>query len=98
MTYTASEEPRGAAMTRMSTTPAATRELAFRASDGLEVALLWHPRNDVLSVAVLDAKTGEAFELVLGDGEKPLDVFEHPYAYAAYRGLELGEAEFAVAA
>ena len=83
-------------MSRTSTS-AATRELAFRASDGLEVALLWHPRTDILSVAVLDSKTGESFELVL-DGEKPMDVFEHPYAYAAYRGLELGEPEFAVAA
>ena len=80
------------------TMTAATRELAFRASNGLEVALLWHPRNDVVSVAVHDSKTGESFELVLGEGEKPMDVFEHPYAYAAYRGLDIGVPEFAVAA
>jgi hypothetical protein len=96
MTCEAHEVPKGAAMISTSTSDA-TRELAFRASDGLEVALLWHPRNDILSVAVADTKTGESFELVL-DGENPLDVFQHPYAYAAYRGLELGEPEYAIAA
>jgi hypothetical protein len=61
------------------------RELAHRATDGVEVALLWYPSNDVVSVQVFDAKAGEAFELVLGDGDRPLDVFHHPYAYAAPR-------------
>jgi hypothetical protein len=34
-------------------------------------------------VAVTDTKSGEAFELPLRDGERALDVFHHPYAYAA---------------
>src|SRR5438270_4331631 len=84
------------------TTSAAPRELAFRAADGLEVALLWHPDSNVVTVAVADARTGESFELALGERDRPLDVFEHPYAYAAYRGLEVGagarEAVFAAAA
>jgi len=67
----------------------ATRELAHRATDGVEVALLWYPSNDVVSVQVVDAKAGEAFELVLGEGDRPLDVFHHPYAYAALRGLDV---------
>ena len=67
-----------------------TRELAHRATDGVEVALLWYPSNDVVSVQVVDSKAGEAFELVLDDHESPLDVFRHPYAYAAQRGLQLG--------
>jgi len=68
-----------------------TRELAHRATDGVEVALLWYPSNDVVSVQVHDAKAGEAFELVLSEGDRPLDVFHHPYAYAALRGLDVGQ-------
>ena len=67
-----------------------TRELDYRATDGVEVALLWYPSNDVVSVRVADAKAGESFELVLGEGDRPLDVFQHPYAYAALRGLDVG--------
>jgi hypothetical protein len=60
-----------------------TRELDSRSSDGIRVRLLWHPHDDQLSVAVDDTKTGESFELRVGAGEAPLDVFHHPYAYAA---------------
>jgi hypothetical protein len=86
MTTTEAREREDKAMTGSS----ATRELAHRATDGVEVALLWYPSNDVVSVQVVDAKAGEAFELVLGEGDRPLDVFHHPYAYAALRGLEIG--------
>jgi hypothetical protein len=72
------------------TTPTDTRELDRRSADGVEVALLWHASADFLSVVVSDARAGEAFELVLDDHESPLDVFRHPYAYAAQRGLQLG--------
>ncbi len=63
-------------------------ELANRASDGLEVSLLWSRRTNRVSVAVADTRTGESFELTIRDGENPLDVFHHPYAYAASRGIE----------
>ena len=68
----------------------ATRELAYRATDGLEVALLWHERENVVSVAVLDSKTGDSFELVLvlGNNENALAAFHHPYGYAAHRGID----------
>ena len=69
-----------------------TRELDYRATDGVEVALLWSPSNDVVSVQVVDAKANEAFELVLDEHDRPLDVFHHPYAYAAMRGLDVGSA------
>ena len=74
-------------MTR-ATTHNATRELAYRATDGLEVALLWHERENVVSVAVLDSKTGDSFELVLGDNENALAAFHHPYGYAAHKGID----------
>ncbi|MDQ3889627.1 MAG: hypothetical protein M3312_03635 [Actinomycetota bacterium] len=63
-------------------------ELANRASDGLEVSLLWSRRTNRVSVAVVDTRTGERFELTISDGENALDVFHHPYAYAASRGIE----------
>jgi hypothetical protein len=72
------------------TTNTTTRELDQRSADGVEVALLWHTTRDYLSVVVSDAKLGETFELVLDRDDNPLDVFHHPYAYAAHRGLEVG--------
>lgn len=63
-------------------TAQATRELDSRTSDGIHVRLLWHPEDGHVSVAVNDTKTGEQFDLPVRDGEPPLDVFHHPYAYA----------------
>jgi hypothetical protein len=37
---------------------------------------------------VSDTKSGEAFELAVEQGERALDVFQHPYAYAATRGID----------
>lgn len=59
------------------------RELDTRTSDGIRVRLLWQPDDGRVLVAVNDTKTGEAFELPVPDGEQALDVFRHPYAYAA---------------
>lgn len=65
------------------------RELDSRISDGLHVQLLWHPLDGHVSVAVNDSKTGEAFALEVRPGHRALDVFHHPYAYAAEtRNLE----------
>jgi len=63
--------------------PANPRELDSRISDGIEVRLLWHPVDDRTSVAVHDTTTGEMFELKVADGQRAIDVFRHPYAYAA---------------
>jgi hypothetical protein len=38
-----------------------------------------------VTVAVTDTKTGGAFELVVHDGGRALDVCHHPFAYAAQR-------------
>jgi hypothetical protein len=59
------------------------RELDSRTGDGIHVQLLWHPRDDRVSVAVSDTKTGDAFELEVRHGQRALDVFRHPYAHAA---------------
>jgi hypothetical protein len=59
------------------------RELDRRTSDGIEVRLLWSQNDGRVTVTVTDTKTGEAFELPVREGERALDVFHHPYAYAA---------------
>jgi hypothetical protein len=63
------------------------RELARRTSYGIDVSLDWCAREACLRVMVVDAAANSAFELVVGDAN-PLDVFNHPYAYAAFRGID----------
>ena len=63
------------------------RELDTRISDGIYVRMLWHLDDGRVSITVDDAKTGEAFELVVRDGERALDVYHHPFAYAAQRRI-----------
>jgi hypothetical protein len=67
------------------------RELAHRATDGVDVVLFWHERTDELTVTVSDGRTGAYFELA-ADPASALDVFDHPYAYAAARGLPYADA------
>jgi hypothetical protein len=57
-------------------------ELHHRSADGIEVSLLWSRGTNTLTVAVEDSRSGESFELP-APAEKALDVFEHPFAYAA---------------
>ena len=59
----------------------ATKELARRTNDGVEVTLLWSPAKDRLTVVVEDAKLNERFELETRP-DNALEVFYHPYAYA----------------
>lgn len=72
-------------MTATATATPIIRELDHRVSDGIEVRLLWRPHDDVVLVAVSDARSGESFAIEVRDGEKALEVFNHPYAYAASR-------------
>ena len=62
------------------------RELDSRMNDGLQIRLLWSADDRAVWVAVLDTNTGEAFRVRVRDGERPLDVFHHPFAYAARHG------------
>jgi hypothetical protein len=59
-----------------------TRELAARESDGIHVVLLWHPRENALTVSVEDDRLGDRFQLAVA-AERALDAFYHPFAYAA---------------
>jgi len=64
------------------------RELDRRRNDLIDVSLLWDDRADRVTVAVADHKTGARFEIEVRDGDRALDVFHHPYAYAALRGID----------
>jgi len=64
-----------------------TTELAHRANDGLEVALVWSRADGHLAVIVSDLRAGDSFELAARP-ENALDVFHHPFAYAAFRGVD----------
>ncbi len=66
-------------------TPPVRQELAYRSSNGIDVFLLWCPVDDGLAVVVID-DNADSFELVV-DPAEALDVFAHPYAYAAFRGV-----------
>jgi murein DD-endopeptidase MepM/ murein hydrolase activator NlpD len=71
----------------MTATPHAYEELAHRAADGVEVALFWQTDADRLVLVVDDSRSGDLFELEVSSAEA-LDAFEHPYAYAAHRGVD----------
>ena len=60
-------------------------ELDHRANDGIHVTMSWDSVTDRVTVSVADAKTDDAFEVVVAPGERALDVFHHPYAYRAVR-------------
>jgi hypothetical protein len=71
-------------------------ELAQRENDGIAITLIWHSDSDRLTVTVRDWRSGEAFDL---DAQAcdAMDVFQHPYAHAAWRGLRpaVGDAVYA---
>jgi len=63
-------------------------ELAFRETNGITVRLLWTRSTNLVTVAVDDPANDEYFELVLDAHDRALDVFHHPFAHAAARGIE----------
>ena len=63
------------------------RELAFRANDGVEVGLYWNTDTDRLVIVVDDSRSGDLFQFEV-PADEAMDAFEHPYAYAAHRGVE----------
>ena len=75
----------------MSTDPflggAAIRELDHRQNDGIDVRLLWDEATGQVSVSVFDAKTSAAFEIPV-EHHEARDAFLHPFAHAAFRGID----------
>ena len=57
-------------------------ELAHRRSEGIDFCLFWSEPTSRVTVGLLDARTGDGFELEV-NGRHALDVVNHRYAYAA---------------
>jgi hypothetical protein len=72
--------------TAMAAATRTRRELAHRASNGVEVSLVWSQSTNSVSVEVFDAHTDERFEFEVA-GSDALDAFNHPYAYATASGV-----------
>ena len=69
-------------------TPATSlRELDHRVADGIHVTLLWHEATNRITVVVFDEALGETFEIE-APAARAMDVFHHPFAYAAFEGTE----------
>ena len=66
---------------------ASMRELDYRFIHGLEVQLWWDSETAGVWVTVRDAATGNQFLIEVRDGQRPLDVFRHPFAYAPRQQL-----------
>lgn len=60
-------------------------ELSSRSGNGVDVALLWQRCDNTAMVVVVDNRTGEEFVLDVQENDNALDMFHHPYAYAASR-------------
>jgi hypothetical protein len=76
---------------RRTTMTAMIEELDQRESNGISVSLLWDRRTNAVSVYVYDATNEEGFELAC-DADNALDIFHHPFAYAARRNPSYGSA------
>jgi len=70
-------------------------ELASRETNGVTVRLFWTRSTSLVTVAVDDAANDDYFEIILGEDDQALDVFHHPFAHAAARGVDfrLGRTE-----
>jgi hypothetical protein len=67
--------------------------LASRRNGGIRVTLLWAADTNTVAVRVRDDSTDEQFELLVEADANPMDVYEHPYAQAAWRGVDYRTAD-----
>jgi hypothetical protein len=61
------------------------RELDRRQTAGVDVRLLWCETDGSTLVAVDDHQTGESFSVEVREADHALEVFKHPYVYAAWQ-------------
>ena len=65
-------------------------ELSSRSANGIDVALLWQHRGNTAVVVVVDQRSGQSLVHDVGEDDNALDIFNHPYAYAAHRRVDRG--------
>ena len=76
----------------MTTTPSSDwQELASRNNDGLAISLLWNRHGGRVKVSVADSSCDEEFEFDV-PAELARAAFQHPFAFAADRGVRFGDA------
>lgn len=68
------------------------RELHSRTNDGIDVRLLWSESDGRVVVNVDDKRSGQSFGIEVLEGERAMDVFDHPYAYEPARRIEVSAA------
>jgi hypothetical protein len=83
----ANRRPTMTATLTISPAAAGRRELDHRQSNGIDVTLSWCPIGGELFVTVVD-DAGDSFEIAV-EPHEALDVFQHPFAYAAVRSVHL---------
>lgn len=66
---------------------AQARELAHRETMQIEVTLFWHPRNNVLTLRLVEFGTAREYAFCV-QPEDALDAFNHPYAYLPIPPIE----------
>lgn len=59
------------------------QELATRTVAGLHVQLLWSAVERRAWVSVIDVTRDQTVNVPISSSQSPLDVFHHPFAYAA---------------
>ena len=59
------------------------QELAARTVDGLHVRLLWSAVERQAWVSLIDVKRDETVSVPVRENQNALEVFRHPFAYAA---------------
>ena len=62
--------------------------LARRENAGIHVTLLWVKATNSVAVLIRDDNTDDQFEVPVEPGANALHIFEHPYAYAAWQGID----------
>jgi hypothetical protein len=72
--------------------------LASPMNAGIRVTLLWAADTDTIAVLVRDDSTSDQFKLVVEPEDNPMHVYEHPYVYAAWRGIDCRAADLRQAA
>jgi hypothetical protein len=82
------------ATNRIDTSPrgedyAGVSELISRSEAGIDVALLWKRDDNTAIVVVVDHFADESFLLHVRADDNPLDMFHHPFAYAASRDINV---------